>query len=57
MFKFLKEAKRELKKVVWPNRRQTIKYTLVVIAISLVTAVFLGLIDYIMTIGVEKLLS
>lgn len=57
MFKFLKEAKRELKKVVWPNKRQTIKYTLTVIVISLVAAIFLGLIDYIMTIGVEKLLS
>jgi preprotein translocase subunit SecE len=43
---FLKEAKAELLKVNWPNRQQTINYTLMVVAISIVVAVFLGGLDY-----------
>jgi len=43
---FLKEAKAELLKVNWPSRQQTINYTLMVIAISIVVALFLGGLDY-----------
>jgi preprotein translocase SecE subunit len=34
-----------LKKVSWLNREQTIKYTGVVIGVSLVVAAFLGVLD------------
>ena len=44
---FFKEAKAELLKVNWPNRQQTINYTLMVIAISIAVAMFLGGLDYI----------
>jgi len=43
---FLKEAKAELLKVNWPNKKQTINYTLIVIGISIVGAIFLGSLDY-----------
>jgi preprotein translocase subunit SecE len=43
---FFKEAKSELLKVNWPNRQQTINYTLMVIAISIAVAIFLGGLDY-----------
>ena len=43
---FLKEAKAELMKVNWPNKKQTINYTMLVIGISIVVAVFLGGLDY-----------
>src|SRR3989338_4427053 len=39
---FLKEAKNELFKVVWPKRPEILRITLAVIIISLVIAVFLG---------------
>lgn len=39
---FLKEARIELKKVTWPTRAQTIRYTVAVIAMSLVVAALLG---------------
>lgn len=45
---FLKEVRLELKKVTWPTRQETIHYTLMVIVISAVTAVFLGGIDFIL---------
>jgi preprotein translocase subunit SecE len=44
---FLKEVRLEMKKVNWPSREETIKYTLIVIGVSLVVAIYLGGLDYI----------
>jgi len=46
---FLKEVNLEIKKVNWPTREETFKYTLIVIGVSLVTAIFLGGFDFIFT--------
>ncbi len=43
---FIREAKAELMKVNWPTKKQTINYTMVVVILSLVVAVFLGGLDY-----------
>ena len=43
---FVKEARVELRKVNWPTREQTIKYTGLVIGLSLAVAIFLGALDY-----------
>ncbi len=43
---FLKEARAELMRVNWPTREQTVNYTLAVIGISVVVAIFLGGWDY-----------
>jgi len=39
----------ELKKVNWPTKKQTISHTLLVIGISLGMALFLGIVDFILT--------
>ncbi len=44
---YFKETRAELKHVAWPTRKQAIMYTIVVIAISLVTAGYLGFFDYV----------
>lgn len=44
----------ELKKVVWPTREQTIRYSLIVIGLSIATAVFFGILDYAFNLGLEK---
>ena len=46
---FLKEVSLEMKKVNWPTREETIKYTLIVIVASLAVAIFLGGFDFIFT--------
>jgi preprotein translocase subunit SecE len=46
---YIKESRIELKKVVWPTRKQTTNHTLMVIGISLGVALFLGAIDYLLT--------
>jgi preprotein translocase subunit SecE len=43
---FIKEARVELRKVNWPTREQTVKYTGIVIGLSLAVAIFLGALDY-----------
>ena len=47
IIQFLKEVRNELAKVAWPTKGQVIQYTIVVIAISLAVAVFLGVLDFI----------
>ena len=56
LISYFKESKEELKKVVWPSRKETIKYTILVIGISFVTAVFLGALDFGLNIVVEKII-
>ena len=42
---FLREVKVELKKVVWPTRKQTIGSTVVVIVLVVIISFFLGVVD------------
>jgi preprotein translocase subunit SecE len=46
LIKYLREARTELKKVTWPTKKETTKHTLIVIGISIFTAVFLGILDF-----------
>lgn len=43
---FFKEVKTQLKKVNWLSREETIKYTVIVIVVSTLVAVFLSSLDY-----------
>ena len=52
-WQFIKEAKNELTKVVWPKRADTIRMTIGVIIISLIVAGVLGAADY----GLTKLIE
>lgn len=54
---YIQESIAEMKKVTWPTKKQTANYTLLVIGISLAVATFIGLVDFILTLGVEKVLT
>ena len=43
---FLREAKMELKKVKWPTRKELLASTAVVLALVLLVAFYLGVIDF-----------
>jgi len=51
---FLKEVRLEMKKVNWPSRQETLRYTLIVIGVSFAVAVFLGTLDFILTTLLNK---
>ena len=42
---FAREVIAELKKVTWPTRAETIKYTVIVLAISFLVGAFIGGLD------------
>ncbi len=46
---FFREVRVELKKVVFPNREELIGSTWVVIVSTLIVAVFLGFVDFVLT--------
>ena len=53
--KFLKEVVSELRKVTWPTKDELIGSTIVVIVVSLVVAIFIGIVDRILGLGVQAL--
>ena len=46
---YIKDTKNELKHVNWPPRKQTINFTVLVIAVSIITAFFMGFFDILFT--------
>lgn len=53
LINYFKGAFAEMRKVTWPTRKETYNYTLLVILISLATALFLGGLD----LGFNKILE
>jgi preprotein translocase subunit SecE len=51
LFKYLKETRLELKKVVWPSRDTVVSSTKVVLVSTLIFAVVLGLVDFLLLQG------
>ena len=53
---YIRDVRGEMKHVSWPTRRQAIIYTIVVVLVSLTTAVYLGLWDYVLTALVGRII-
>lgn len=51
---YVAEVKSEAKKVSWPTKKTAIKDSFMVIAVSLVTAGFLGGVDYLLTYLIDE---
>jgi len=47
--KFIKEVKAELLKVTWPTKKEVVRLTSIVVAISLFVGLYIGLLDFIFT--------
>ena len=54
---FVRQAIEELKKVSWPTRTQTVKLTLVVIAVSVAVGLYIGALDFLFTKLIELLVK
>ena len=54
---FLEECWAELKKVHWPNRKETQAATLVVIVSVVVVSLYLGLVDFVLSWIIHRTLS
>ena len=51
---YIKDTRGEMKHVNWPTRSQAINYTLLVIGLSVLTALILSVADYVFGLGLEK---
>jgi preprotein translocase SecE subunit len=51
---YLKDTQTELRHVAWPTQTQTIVYTILVAAISVGVALYLGLFDFIFTSALKR---
>ena len=54
---FLLEVRDEVKKVTWPSKKEAMGGTAVVLVVVLIMAVFLGLVDVLLSKIVEALLN
>lgn len=54
--KFIREVRVEVRKVSWPNRKELVTYTIVVIITAAIVAVFSGAVDVLAT-GLLNLLG
>ncbi len=54
---YLKEVREEMRKVTWPTRKETSRYTLMVLGISLVVSLFLGAFDYIFSLILRRFIE
>ncbi|MBI4433211.1 preprotein translocase subunit SecE [Candidatus Uhrbacteria bacterium] len=53
---YVREARQELQKVIWPGKQQIIQHTLLVFGVSAGIAIFIGGVDYLFTFGFEQFL-
>lgn len=54
LFQYLREVRVELKRVNWPPRATTVRYTLIVIGASIGVGLFLGALDFIFREALRK---
>ncbi len=55
IIQFFKNSFAELKKVVWPSKSEVVSSTKVVIVSTLIFAVILGLVDFLLIAGLDLL--
>lgn len=46
---YISEVRSELGKVVWPTREETIRLTILVLAVSVLVAAYVGGLDFVLT--------
>ena len=54
---FLKEARVELSKVIWPTRRRTLRLTMLVVVVTVLFGAFMGAVDFGLDRGLQSVLD
>lgn len=56
LVKYVRATFAELRQVSWPSRQEAISYTILVIVISAIVALYIGAFDYLFSQGVNTLI-
>lgn len=57
LIKYFNDTASEMKQVTWPTQKQSILYTILVLAITLVVALYIGAFDYLFSQGVQFIVN
>ncbi len=57
LLQYFRESAEEVRKISWPTRNDTIKYSIVVVALCIVLALFFAGLDWVLALGVQKLIA
>ncbi len=57
IIQFFRDVRAEMAKVIWPTRRDTLRYTVTVILFSIVMAAILGAADFGLLKGFEQIIK
>ena len=55
--RYLRETRGELRKVTWPTRQESQRLTAIVLGVTALMALFLGLLDFMFSNGVQRLVE
>jgi preprotein translocase subunit SecE len=55
--KYIRETRGELRKVTWPTREESQRLTAIVLGVTIAMAIFLGLLDFIFSNGIQALVE
>ncbi|MDD3284731.1 MAG: preprotein translocase subunit SecE [Patescibacteria group bacterium] len=54
---YIKDSVKELKKVIWPTKKEVIKKTEQVLFVSFMVFIFLGIVDFLLVKGLELIVK
>ncbi|MBU0531408.1 MAG: preprotein translocase subunit SecE [Candidatus Uhrbacteria bacterium] len=57
LFRYVRESKQELAKVTWPSRKDTYRYTIIVVALSVAIGAFFFMLDWAFNQGLSALIN
>ena len=57
IIKYFQATRAELRKVTWPTRDETRNLTMIIVAVTIAMAIFLGMLDYIFQIVTAGVIS
>ena len=55
--KYFRDTFAEMRQVAWPSQSQALKYTALVVAISVFVALFVAAFDYLFSLGINRLVT
>lgn len=56
IYQYIKETAAEMKHVTWPTKKQTIIYSVLVVAVSVFVSAYLGILDSVFASGIRLLI-
>ncbi len=57
LIRYFRESKEEMKKVTWPSKQETTKYTILVVILCVIIATFFGGFDWLLNLGLDALIN